>query len=98
MGVGRLHPLVSLQFEMNMLPVKWEAMRSLRSLEFWICVIGLGDGRIVKKVVRKAIKVGSRVRWVRDLIGLEKFEHRSPEWIINERGEAGVEEYCMEEG
>jgi len=32
MGVGRLHPLVSLQFEMNMLPTKVKAMR--RSLEF----------------------------------------------------------------
>ena len=27
MGVGKLHPLVSLQFEMNTLPVKLEAMR-----------------------------------------------------------------------
>ena len=25
MGVGRLHPLVSLQFEMNTVQVKWEA-------------------------------------------------------------------------
>ena len=32
MGVGRLHPPASLQFEMNMLPVKWEAMK--RSIEF----------------------------------------------------------------
>ena len=32
MAVGRLHPLASLQFEMNMLPVKWEALN--RSIEF----------------------------------------------------------------
>ena len=32
MRVGRLHPLASQQFEMNMLPVKWEAMKSI---EFW---------------------------------------------------------------
>ena len=32
MGVWRLHTLVSLQFEMNMLPLKCEAMR--RSIEF----------------------------------------------------------------
>ena len=32
LGVGRLHPLVFQQFEMNMLPVKWEAMK--RSMEF----------------------------------------------------------------
>ena len=24
-GGGRMHPVASLQFEMNMLPVKWEA-------------------------------------------------------------------------
>ena len=34
MGVGRLQPLASLQFEVNMLPVKWEAMK--RSIEFWV--------------------------------------------------------------
>ena len=38
LGVGRLHPLVSLQFEMNMLPVKWEAMK--RSI---YGVLGAGD-------------------------------------------------------
>ena len=27
MGVGRLHSLASLQFEMNMRPVKWVAMK-----------------------------------------------------------------------
>ena len=27
LGVGRLHPSVSLQFEMCMLPLKWEAVR-----------------------------------------------------------------------
>ena len=32
MGAGRLHALVSLQFEMNILPTKWEAMR--RNLEY----------------------------------------------------------------
>ena len=34
MGVGRMHPLASLQFEMNMLPVKWEGMKG--SFEYWI--------------------------------------------------------------
>ena len=58
-GSREAAPLVSLQFEMNMLPVKWEVMRSL---EFWIRVIKLGDGKIVKKVVREAIKVGGRVK------------------------------------
>ena len=54
MGVGRLYPLASLQFEMNMLPVKWEAMN--RSIEFWVHVMRLGEGRLLKEVVREAIK------------------------------------------
>ncbi len=44
-GGGRLHPLAFLQFEMNMLPVKWEAMK--RSIEFWVhvYVMRLGEDR-----------------------------------------------------
>ena len=72
MGVGRLHPLASLQFEMNMLPVKWDAMK--RSIEFWVHVMRLGEGRLLKEVVREAMKFGGRVQWVKDLrIGLEAF-------------------------
>ena len=26
LGVGRLHPLVSLQYELNMMPLRWEGM------------------------------------------------------------------------
>ena len=35
-GGGKLHPMASLQFEMNLLPVKWEAMK--RSIEVWVHV------------------------------------------------------------
>ena len=70
MGVGRLHLLASLQFEMNMLPVKWEAMK--RSIEFWVHVMRLCEGRLLKEVMREAMKFGGRVQWVKDLrIGLE---------------------------
>ena len=34
--VGRLHPLVSLQYELNMMPLRWEGMR--RCIEFWVMV------------------------------------------------------------
>ena len=44
MGVGRLHSLASLQFEMNRLPVKWEAMK--RSIELSVHVMRLGEGRL----------------------------------------------------
>ena len=70
MGLGRLHPLASLQFEMNMLSVKWEAMK--RSIEFWVHVMRLGEGRLLKEVVREAMNFGGRVQWVKDLrIGMD---------------------------
>ena len=63
MGVGRLHPLASLQFKMNMLPVKWEAMK--RSIEFWVhvYVVRVGEDRfyLLKEVLREAMKFGGRV-------------------------------------
>ena len=49
LGVGRLHPLVSPQFEMNMLPVKWEAMK--RSMELWVQVMRMANGRLLKMVM-----------------------------------------------
>ena len=65
MGVGRLRPLASLQFEMNMLPVKWKAIK--KSIEFWVHVMRLGEGRLLKGVVREVMKFGGRVQWVIDL-------------------------------
>ena len=71
-GVGRLHPLASLQFEMNVLPVKWEAMK--RGIEFWVHVMRLGEDKLLKEVMREAMKLGSRVKWVKDLrMGLDTF-------------------------
>ena len=64
-GVGSLHPLVSLQFEMNMLPVKWEPMK--RGIEFWVQVMRMGDGRLVKVVMLEVLELGSKVRWVKEL-------------------------------
>ena len=65
LGVGRLHPLVSLQFEMNILPVKWEAMK--RSMEFWVQVMRMADGRLLKTAMIEALGLGSKVKWVKDL-------------------------------
>ena len=36
---------------MNMLPVKWEAVK--RNIEFWVHVMRLGEGRLLKEVVRE---------------------------------------------
>ena len=65
LGVGRLHPLVSLQFEMNMLPMKWVTMK--RSIEFWVQVMRMTDGRLLKVVMLEAFEVGCKVRWVKEL-------------------------------
>ena len=50
---------------MNMLPVKWEAM--IRRIVFWVHVMRLGEGRLLKEVVREATKFGGRVQWVKHL-------------------------------
>ena len=63
LGVGRLHPLVSLQFEMDMLPLKWEAIR--RVFDFWVQVMRMDDDRLVKVVMLEALELGSKVRWVK---------------------------------
>ena len=65
LGVGRLHPLVSLQFVMNMLPMKWAAMK--RSIEFWLQVMRMTDDRLLKIVMLEALEVGCKVRWVKGL-------------------------------
>jgi len=59
MEVERLHPLASLLFEKNLLLVKWEAMK--RSIEYWVHVMRLGEGKLLKEVVRKAMELGGRV-------------------------------------
>ena len=72
MGVRRLHPLASLQFEMNVLSVKWEALK--RGIDFWGYVMRLGEDRLLKEVIREAMKLGSKVKWVKDLkMGLDAF-------------------------
>ena len=45
LGVGRLHPTVSVQFEMSMLPLKREAIR--RAIDFWVQVMRMDDDRLV---------------------------------------------------
>ena len=101
LGVGRLHPLVSLQFEMNMLPVKWEAMKG--SIEFWVQVTRMANGRLLKMVMIEALELGSKVKWVKDLwqnlevFGWKELDVEGPECVDGERSEAGFEGYSMEE-
>ena len=60
LGVGRMHPLVYLQFEMNVLLVKWEAMK--RSMEFWVQVMKMADGRLLKTVMTETLELGSKMK------------------------------------
>ena len=60
LGVGRMHPLVSLQFEMNVLPVKWEAMK--RSMEFWVQVMKMADGKLLKTVMTETLELGCKMK------------------------------------
>ena len=70
MGVGSLHPLATLRLEMNMLLVKWEAMK--RSIEFWVHVMRLGEGRLYVEGGRE----GSCEDWRQGAMG-----ERSEDWI-----------------
>ena len=53
--------MVSLQFEVKMLIVKWEAIK--RVIEFWVQVMKRGDDRLLKEVMLEALELGSKVRW-----------------------------------
>ena len=73
-GVGKLRPLASLQFEMH---AGSEVGDNERGIEFWVHVMRLGEGRLLKEVMREAMKLGSRVEWVKDLrMGLDAFGWR----------------------
>ena len=65
LGVGRLHPLVSLQYELNMVPLRWEGMR--RCIEFWVMVLRLNEERLLKVVMLEAFEKGCKIKWVQNL-------------------------------
>ena len=64
LGVGRLHPKVSLLVEMGVLPLEWVA--KLKCVEFWYRVRKLGDERLVKHVAVEAWKQ-REMKWMKDL-------------------------------
>ena len=65
MGVGRLHPKVSLLVETEVLPLKW--VTKLKCVEFWYRVMKLGDERLVKHVAVEAWKQRDWMNWMKDL-------------------------------
>ena len=65
LGVGRLHPLVSLQYELSMMPLRWKGMR--RCIEFWVTVLRLNEDRLLKVVMLEALERGNKIKWVQNL-------------------------------
>ena len=65
LGVERLDPKVSLLFELNTLPLKWEGMK--RCIEFWVKVMRMGEDRLLKQVMMQVMELGDGVQWRQDL-------------------------------
>ena len=63
--VGRLHPLVSLQYKLNMMLLRWEGMK--RCVEFWIKVMRIDEERLMKVVMLEALEMEVKVEWVQNL-------------------------------
>ena len=65
-GVGTLHPKTSLWFEMQMLPLVWEAR--MRCVRFWLKVLSAKEyeGRLLKKIVSQAVECG-KGGWVKNM-------------------------------
>ena len=55
LGVGRLHPRVSLQFEMQMVLLRLEAKK--RCIEFWVKVLRMEGNRLVRMVMLEAMRM-----------------------------------------
>ena len=64
LGVGKLHPKVSLLFELNTLLLKWEGMK--RCIEFWVKMMRMGEERLLKQVMMQVMELGDEVRWRQD--------------------------------
>ena len=65
LGVGRLHPRVSLQFEMQMVPLRFEAKK--RCIEFWVNVLRMEGNRLVRMVMLEAMGLRGKVKWIENL-------------------------------
>ena len=58
LGVERRHSSAYLQYELGMLPLKWEAMK--RVADFWVQVMRMEDDRLAKVVMLKALELEVR--------------------------------------
>ena len=67
LGVGRLHPKTSLQIEMGMRPLRWEA--EIRCTKFWHRVLNMGEVMLVKRprAAMEVLSLRGGVKWWRNL-------------------------------
>ena len=56
---------MSLQYELNMMPLRWEGRK--RFIEFWIKVMRMDKERLMKVVMLEALEMGGKVKWVQNL-------------------------------
>ena len=56
---------MSLQYELNMMPLRWEGMK--RCIEFWVKVMKMDEERLMKVVMLAALEMGVKVKWVQNL-------------------------------
>ena len=93
LGVSKLHPKVSLQFEMGMLPLELEAKK--RCIEIWWRILRLDEDRLVRQVALEVLRTRGKVRWLKELEqSLEKFEWQNVRMEDLERMSLG-EVKCM---
>ena len=55
---------MSLLFELNTLPLKWEGMK--RCIDFWVKLMRMGEDRLLKQVMMQVMGLGNGVRWRQD--------------------------------
>ena len=80
---------------MNVLPVKWEAMK--RGIEFWVHVMVGWGGHEGSYEVGKQSEMGEQFEdWFR-LIWVARVGHAGIEWTVDEWSEARIEVHGMEE-
>ena len=65
LGVGRLHPRVSLHFEMQLVPLKFEAKK--RCVEFWVKVLRMEGNRLVRMAMLEGLGLRGKVKWIENL-------------------------------
>ena len=60
LGANRLHPRTSLEIEMDLLPVDWEAKK--RCMGFWFKVLQMKPERLIRSIAEEVLEKGSKIK------------------------------------